>query len=187
MCCYTYLSVFTAEKMTSVSSNPIDDIHGYDQRVDVDAVPLVHTYGTYGLGMDLTAAAWPGLLQVFTGGDSNVYDYVGRPECTVIDDIRRVSKGYLTAHPVDMLILGNMDAAQEKDWFSRLPSQDLLAPSLVIKYWEPWHIMTASSPMAKRTVTEWEKRSYSSSCITANATCVGGVVNGAWLIVVHWN
>ena len=84
----TYILVrFTAEKTISISPNPIDDIHGYDQRVDVEAVPLVHTYGTYGLGMDLTAAAWPGLLQVFTGGDSEIYGYVGRPECTVIDDV----------------------------------------------------------------------------------------------------
>jgi hypothetical protein len=64
------------EEAAPVTSNPIEDIHGYDQRVDVEADPMVHTYGTYGLGMDLTAAAWPGLLQVFTGGDSKVYDSV---------------------------------------------------------------------------------------------------------------
>ena len=178
--------IFTTGRTALPFSSPTDDIHGYDQRVDVEAVPLVHTYGTYGLGMDLTAAAWPGLLQVFTGGDSKIYDYVGRPECTVIDDIRRISKGYLIAHPIDMLILGNMDADQERDWFSRLPSRESLAPSLIIEYWEPWHIMTASGPMAKGIVTRWEEKGYASSCITANATCAGGVVDRAWLIVARW-
>ena len=129
--------IFTTGRTALPFSSPTDDIHGYDQRVDVEAVPLVHTYGTYGMGMDLTAAAWPGLLQVFTGGDSKIYDYVGRPECTVIDDIRRISKGYLIAHPIDMLILGNMDANQERDWFSRLPTRESLAPSLIIEYWDP--------------------------------------------------
>ena len=159
MKCLLYVSTLTlsvpttAEEATTVTSNPIEDIHGYDQRVDVEAVPMVHTYGTYGLGMDLTAAAWPGLLQVFTGGDPKVFESVNRPLCTVIDDVRRLPKRFLTTHPVDMLVLGNMDMKQETDWFSRLPSQAALAPSLIIEYWEPWHIMVEAGPMAKGTVT----------------------------------
>jgi hypothetical protein len=67
------------ELTLKAGANPIDDIHGYDQRVDIEAVRLVDTYGTYGtygLGLDLTAAAWPGLHQVFTGGNPKLYGYV---------------------------------------------------------------------------------------------------------------
>ena len=127
----------TTEEAAPVTSNPINDIHGYDQGVDVEAVPLVHTYGTYGLGMYVTAVAWPGLLQVFTGGNSKLYDSVDRPTCTVIDDVRRLSKNFLTAHPVDMLVLGNVDVTLEKEWYERLPSRGALSPSLVVEYWEP--------------------------------------------------
>ena len=57
-------------------AEPTADIRGYDQRMDEEASPWVHTYGSYGLGMDLTAAAWPSLLQLFTGGESRLFDYV---------------------------------------------------------------------------------------------------------------
>jgi hypothetical protein len=167
---------FTALALKA-GANPIADIHGYDQHVDIEAVWLVDTYGTYGLGLDLTAAAWPGLHQVFTGGDPKLYDYVARPACSVIDDVRRLAKGYLTAHPVDLLLLGNMDALQEKEWLRRIPSQDTLSPSLVVEYWEPWHIMTEDGPMSKGMITKWEKLAYSSTCCTANGTRVGGVVD----------
>ena len=57
MCVYPHRfgAHLLAEEAAPVTSNPIEDIHGYDQCMNVEAVPMVHTYGTYGLGLDLTA------------------------------------------------------------------------------------------------------------------------------------
>jgi hypothetical protein len=109
-------------------ANPIDDIHGYDQCDDIEAVLPAHAYDTYGLCLDLTAAAWPGLHQGSTGSNPMLYDYVAQPACSVIDDMRQLAKGYWIAHPVNLLLLGNLDVPQEKEWLCWIPSQFILSP-----------------------------------------------------------
>jgi hypothetical protein len=57
----------------------VDNVDAYETGVDQDLSSVVHTYGTHGLGIDLTVEAWPHLEQVFSGGDDHMFEYFDRP------------------------------------------------------------------------------------------------------------
>jgi hypothetical protein len=136
---------------------------------------------------NLTAAAWPLLIQRFTGVDPSVTRYFARPYCQLLDDVHRTARDFLTVCPVELLVLGNMDRTSHEAWIERTPgSLHKATPKLVIEFWDPWHITrNDDGPMSKLVVTIWEKLGYDTSCISANATQVGGVVDQKWLLCVR--
>jgi hypothetical protein len=56
-------------------------------------------------------------------------------------------------------------------------------PDMILDFWEPWYVTRNSDgPMSKFFVTRWNTLGYESSCISANSTQVGGVVDRKWLM-----
>jgi hypothetical protein len=168
------------------SDNLLSSIDAYETRLDIQVRSLMETIGTYGLGADLTSVAWPKLQQVFTGADSDILKHLDRPPCLILNDIHRAPKAYLRRHPVNLLILGNLDIKDHDAWMARIPSDDSLKPKIVAEFWEPWHITrNEDGPMSKLNVTRWSHLGFRSSCTTANAIQTGGVVDRKWLSVVR--
>jgi hypothetical protein len=168
--------------------NVLDHVDAYEMREDEHAVPLVHRYGTFGLGIDLTVESWPRLEQIFSGGDDEVPTYFDRPPCAPVPStVARMPKQYLRRHPVDLLVLGNLDVCSLRDWMLRIPRLgDPTAPKLVVEYWDPWFITrNTDGPMSKLVVTQWDKKGYSSTCKTVDAVRAGGVIDRQWLIVAR--
>jgi hypothetical protein len=142
----------------------------------------VTTYGTYGLGADLAPIAWPRLSQIFTGGEAKVNRFFKRPSCHLLKDIQRGADNFLSVHPVQLLMLGNMTKDIHDLWMKQI-SRCPKSPKIILEFWEPWYIKrNTDGPMAKLTVTRWNALGYDSSCISANATQVGGVVDRKWVI-----
>jgi hypothetical protein len=74
------------------ASDLVWDIHNYDSRLAPTATPWAKTYGTAGLGLDLSAEAWPALTQVFRSKATCVpYDSPGRPACFELFTVERTS------------------------------------------------------------------------------------------------
>jgi hypothetical protein len=96
----------------------------------------VASFGSYGLRADLTAVAWPLLHQVFTGSDPTAARYFDRPPCADILDAHRLPKDYLTRHPVDMLVLGNLDKELADRWAQLIPGADsMVTPKVIVEFW----------------------------------------------------
>jgi hypothetical protein len=168
------------------SDNLLSSIDAYETRIDRQVRSRVKSYGTYGLGADLTAVAWPKLRHIFTGADADVYQHFARPHCPVLDDVHRTPRAYLHQHPIDLLVLGNLNNADHDAWMKRVPANEEYKPKLVIEFWEPWHIThNDDGPMSKLVVTRWSHLGFKSTCQTANAIQAGGVVDWRWLIVVR--
>ena len=87
-------AVFPSQGADPDNSTPLYSIDAYETRLDSPAVPLVATYGTYGLGADLTPLVWPKLTQIFTGGDSKVQEHFDRPECKIVDHVSRIPRDW---------------------------------------------------------------------------------------------
>jgi hypothetical protein len=160
--------------------NVLDHVDAYEMQEDEHAVPLVHRYGTFGLGIELTVESWPRLDPIFSGGDDDVPTYFNRPPCAPVPStVTRMSKQYLRRHPVDLLVLGNLDVRSLRDWMLRIPRLgDPTAPKLVVEYWDPWFITrNTDGPMPKLAITQWDKKGYSSTCKTVDAMRAGGVID----------
>jgi hypothetical protein len=132
----------------------------------------------------VTPVAWPKLQQLFTGGDPKVDLSFNRPNCLMIEDVLRAPRDWLRQHPVEFLVLGNLDKPTMDAWISRVPGHSYPGtPKLILNFWEPWYVTrNTGGPMSKLLITRWDNLGYQSSCISANATQVGGVVNRKWLI-----
>jgi hypothetical protein len=102
----------------------------------------------------------------------------------MVADVRRTTMDFLSGHPVELLVLGNLNEMTSEVWLRRIPGdQKIETPQLVLEFWDPWHIARNSDgPMSKLVTTRWTTLGYNSSCISANATQVGGVVDRKWLI-----
>jgi hypothetical protein len=160
-------------------------VEAYETRTDVDVLPLITTYGAYGLEADLTPVAWPKLHQLFTGGDPKVDLSFNRPDCLMVEEILRAPRDLLRQHPVELLVLGNLDKPTMDAWLSPVPGRKYTGtPKLILEFWEPWYVTrNTDRPMLKLVTTRWDNLGYPFSCISANATQVlGGVVNRKWLI-----
>jgi hypothetical protein len=158
----------------------LDHVAAYETRVDQDLTPVVRTFGSHGLGIDLTAEAWPRLEQVFSGGDDQLYEYFDRPKPPLVPStVQRIPKQYLRHHKVDLLVLGNLKTDDHREWLKRIPrSGDPTAPMVVIEYWDPWFITrNDDGPMSKLVITQWDKKNYTSMCCTVGAVQAGGVVD----------
>jgi hypothetical protein len=136
------------------------------------------------MGADLTRAAWPLLKQIFTGGDPKAKRTIEAPDCLSLDDVHRAPHDFLRDHPVELLVLGNLQKEPYDAWMKLIPGhRQTETPELILEFWEPWHITrNTDGPMAKLTMTRWQSLGYESSCLSANATQVGGVVDRTWLI-----
>jgi hypothetical protein len=139
------------------------------------------------MGADLSSIAWPKLSQTFTGGDPTADQFFDRPPSLRIDNVHRTPKDFLTRHPVELLVLGNMTHSEYQPWMTRIPSQKMLeTPKIIFEFWEPWHITrNTDGPTAKLTVSPWNNLGYTSACISANSTQVGGVVDRKWLLCMR--
>jgi hypothetical protein len=65
-----------------------DDIHNYESRNAPVGHSLIKNYGSAGLGLDLTAEAWPSLTQAFiSGGTDILVDTPNRPSCCQVAEL----------------------------------------------------------------------------------------------------
>jgi hypothetical protein len=87
----------------------LSSVEAYETHDDTEVVHRFTTYGTYGLGIDLTSFAWPKMQQVFPGGDIKQQKTFATSPSGEDIDIDRISQLYLRQHPVDLLVLGNLD------------------------------------------------------------------------------
>jgi hypothetical protein len=157
----------------------------YEARPHSSSRSLFTTYGTAGLGLDLTAEAWPQLEQLFVSdADGLLLQGCGRPSCPMWPSVSRLSKTCLRDNPVDMLVLGALTTATHEAWRLRIPL-DTQAPKLVIEFWPPESILDEAGPMSKLTNTKWTTQGYHSSCRAVNALQLGGVVDRQWLLVAR--
>ena len=165
--------------------DPYYSIDDYQTRTDLPETSLVATYGTYGLGIDLSVLVWPKLHQLFMGGDSHVYDHFDRLACQQIV-LERTPKNFLTRNPVDLLVLGNLTKPIFDAWMLRVRTAKI-RPRIVFEFWETWFITrNQDGPMSKLVVTNWGKLGYASTRRSVNATQVGGVVDRTWMICARY-
>jgi hypothetical protein len=86
-----------------------------------------------------------------------------------------------------MLVLGNLDKELAACWAQFIPGAgSTVTPKVIFEFWELWYIKrNDDGPMAKLSISKWSSLGYASSCVSANATQVGGVVDRKWLICVR--
>jgi len=161
------------------------DVEHYEYRTHKDRQIAFRTYGTSGLGLDLTAEAWPSLTQVFSAGSHDAYaSCPGRPTCPLLPAVDRLRKGALSSTPVDLLVLGDLSPERLQGWLGRVKNTEL-KPKLILEFWDPYWVLKETGPMAKQTVTKWSREGYQTTCRTLNGLQVGGVVDRAWLVVAR--
>jgi hypothetical protein len=160
------------------------DVHHYDSRSAPAGQTVFERYGTAGLGLDLTAEAWPSLEQVFISGGKGLFsDVPCRPECPQVPDVRRLPSVFLDLYPVDLLLLGDLDTIKHSAWLVRI-TRATKRPRLVIEFWEEDKLFSDEGPVSKLQVTKWQEAGYRSTCRLVNATQTGGVVDRNWLVVI---
>jgi hypothetical protein len=161
------------------------DVEHYKSRTNQDRRLAFETYGTSGLGLDLTAEALPSLTQVFTlGAQQALVSCPGRPACPLLPAVDRLPKDAPSYAPVDLLVLGDLNLGSLQGWLVRVSHADR-KPKLILKFWNPYWVLKKAGPMAKRTVTKWSQEGYQTTCRTLNGLQVGGVVDRSWLIVAR--
>jgi hypothetical protein len=162
------------------------DVHNYESRTAPTETSSIKTYGTAGLGLDLTAeGAWPTLSQIFVaGGKAQLSDTPGRPPCLQVADVHRLPNTSLCKHPVDLLVLGNLDAGGHAAWLKRI-QHATTPPRLLFEFWPENALFSEEGPVSKGQVTKWDDAQYHTTCRLINATQVGGVVDRRWLVVIR--
>jgi hypothetical protein len=164
----------------------IDDIHHYDFRTAPLNTTWASTYGTSGLGLDLSAEAWPTLTQTFRSELPGIpTETPGRPPCLELAPVERLPQDVLTRHPVDVLVMGQLSETVELEWLTRVGKASP-QPRIIFEFWDETAVFKEGGPMSKSVVTRWENIGYSSSCSNVNSTQVGGVVDRFWLIAVRY-
>jgi hypothetical protein len=162
-----------------------DDVHNYESRLAPTGRPELFRYGSAGLGIDLTAEAWPDLEQVFLSGGKGLFrDVPYRPECPQVPDVRRLPNTFLDDQPIDLLAWGDLTVEKHAAWLSRITRAEF-KPSLVFEFWQEDQLFSEAGPVSKIQVTKWEEVHYRSTCRLINATQMGGVVDRNWLVVIH--
>jgi hypothetical protein len=135
--------------------------------------------------LDLTAEAWPNLEQVFLSGGKGLFrDVPYRPECPQVPEVRRLPNTFLDHHPVDLLLLGDLDNDKHSAWLARIVHAQS-RPRLVFEFWAEAQLFSEEGPVSKAQVTKWQDAHYRSTCRLINAIQVGGVVDRSWLVVIR--
>jgi hypothetical protein len=162
------------------------NMQNYDARDAPAGRTDIQRYGTAGLGLDLTAEAWPSLDQTFNPGSSDPrVDAPNRPACEHVSEVLCLSKTFLRHHPVDLLVLGDLDATRHDVWLDQIiRSQN--QPQQVFEFWTEDCLLREEGPVSKVRVTHWTEAGYRTTCRLLNATQVGGVVDLPWLLVVRY-
>jgi hypothetical protein len=111
----------------------IDDIHNYASQLAPNATVWARTFGSSGLGLDLTLEAWPTLHQTFRSETTGVTsDTPGRDECLELPNVERLPLDVLRRHPVDVLVLGDLTDVRSIEWLTRV-EQGLPRPRMVFE------------------------------------------------------
>jgi hypothetical protein len=161
------------------------DITKYESRTEPRGITAYGSYGTAGLGLDLTAEVWPMLTQEFmSAGSTFPSNCPGRPECNLIPSVARLPLDILTRHSVTILVLGSLDLVIHEAWLRRVKASKL-PPCIVLEYWHADWALKESGPMAKLAMEKWSRADFRSRCSMINATQVGGVVDRQWLMVAR--
>jgi hypothetical protein len=148
----------------------------YEYRTHKNRQIAFHTYGKSGLGMDLTAKAWPSLTQVFSAGSGQLSWTTDLPRapcsrpppkgCALLRSSRPARTwGFKSGTPAWM-------AHQSEEYRSKT-------------FWDPYWVLKETGLMAKRTVTKWSCEGYQRTCRTLHGLQVGGVVDRSWLVVAR--
>jgi hypothetical protein len=121
---------------------------------------------------------------VFTGSEGKSSKALDIPCEGDVVGVFRLRHNYLRTHPVDLLVLGNLNRESHDAWMKLIPGQQSSpTPELILEFWDPWHITrNVDGPMSKLMISRWDTLGYESSCTSANSTQVGGVVDRKWLI-----
>ncbi len=83
------------------------------------------------MGIDLTAEAWPSLIQVFRSEAKDyTHDLPGRPTCPHLREVERLPRPILNEYPVELLVLGDLSPARHQAWRERVAFAD--APPLAL-------------------------------------------------------
>ena len=81
------------------------DVEHYEDHTHEDRRIAFQTYGTSGLGLDLTADAWPSLTQVFSAGSHvAVTSCPGRPPCPLLPALAPPPRPALSSPPPALLL-----------------------------------------------------------------------------------
>jgi hypothetical protein len=163
-----------------------DDIHNYESRKAPTGQAVLPTYGTTGMGLDLTVETWPTLTQSFMSGGQDIsVDEPKRPLCTHVDEVRRLPRTFLNQNPVDLLVLGDLNPEQHAAWLERIKRANM-PPQFVFEFWPENSLFSDEGPVSKVQVTMWSNAQFESTCRLINLTQVGGVVDRRWLTVVRY-
>jgi hypothetical protein len=121
-----------------------DDVHAYEHRIDQPTTTLFSTFGSAGLGFDLSSEAWPNLTQAFSSGsDKAFHQCPGQPSCPSLPPVERLPKDCLEHAPADLLVLGDLSPARLVEWRNRIPNGSA-APKLILEFWETYWAVKAT-------------------------------------------
>jgi hypothetical protein len=167
------------------SFNFIKDVQNYEARSAPSQSVDFKTFGSAGLGLDSAYAAWSTMSQAFYS-ESLPYEQTcpGHPPALDVGHMERLGNGFFQRHPVELLLLGDLNPLRHDHWLTRV-SLAPLPPRLIVEFWPEDHILSETGPVSKKCVTKWEQLGYGSTCSLLNALQVGGVVDRTWLIVVR--
>jgi hypothetical protein len=130
-----------------------NDIHNYASRQAPSGVATINRYGTAGLGLDLTAEAWPTLTQVFVSDSkAPTADAPNRPTCQHVPEAQRLSKDFLMKNPVDLLVLGHLSGSSHDEWWDRV-KQARIPPALIFEFWNQDLLLSEDGPVSKSVAT----------------------------------
>ena len=185
---YHYIEI--DQYTNKINIDDLDEISGYCARVLSSSVYAVDTYGSAGLGADLTRVAWPRLKQVFNCDSSNVSTSIPlRPDIAGIElgCPQRLPKSILVDHPVDLLVVGQGDIAMPywHPWVTPCSAES--KPSIIFEFWPPTASFSEEGPVSKAWYTRWKETGYITRCKLICVADLGSSVNQEWLVVARLN
>jgi hypothetical protein len=149
----------------------------------------VLTYGSAGLGADLTRVAWPLLDQRFNCDLGAVSKFM--PKCPQAGTGEqgnpcRLPSRFPSHNPLDLLMVGqgNRISPYWFPWIEQCRTESAKS-KMVFEFWKPTDALSEDGPVSKFWFTRWKKASYTSRCKFLCVADLGGTVNQEWLVVAR--
>jgi hypothetical protein len=167
-----------------------DEVIGYSARILLPMDFTVCTYGSAGLGADLTRIAWPSLEQVFNCDLCPVSKSLPmRPQSPTVEkgNACLLPCDFLSRTPVDMLTVGQGLRTDPYwfPWIQQCPSER--KPKMIFEFWKPAEALSEEGPASKVWYTRWKELGYISRCKFLCVADLGGIVDQEWLVVASLN
>jgi hypothetical protein len=170
-------------------TNGLLEVVGYSARSLHPMEVTLVSYGSGGLGADLTRVAWPLLDHRFNCDLGAVSKSLPkRPQDGTKEEQGNpchLPSHFLSHNPVDLLLVGqgNIKSPYWFPWIEHCRSES--KPKIVFEFWRPTDALSEEGPVRKFSSTCWQKAGYTSRCKFLCVADLGGTVNQEWLVVAR--